>query len=172
MTIFGIDISEHQNGLSLVRARDEGISFAIIRTTDGTYRDSCYRSHVEDGKNAGLPLAAYHYLRHPAEGTSIEQQVATAVEVMGEHRLPIWLDCETPTRLSEQHVQRAKQCFEDRGIRVLGIYSYVPYWRVWPVVSRLRHSLGTYGWRPMGVTIRGTLLMFTPATMTGNGLIR
>lgn len=128
MTIFGIDISEHQNGLSLVRARDEGISFAIIRTTDGTYRDSCYRSHVEDGKNAGLPLAAYHYLRHPAEGTSIEQQVATAVDVMGEHRLPIWLDCETPTRLSEQHVQRAKQCFEDRGIRVLGVYSYVPYW--------------------------------------------
>ena len=44
MTVrFGIDVSEHQDGLSLVRAATEGIEFAIVRTTDGTYCDRTYR---------------------------------------------------------------------------------------------------------------------------------
>lgn len=155
MTLFGIDISEHQDGLSLAKARDQGITYAIIRATDGTHRDTVYRSHVEDGRRAGLPLAAYHYLRNPSEGTSIEQQVATAVEVMGEYRLPIWLDCETPARLSVQHIRRAKQCFEDRGIRVLGIYSYVPYWEGLPGGEPDTHEFGkvwvaAYGRNPRG----------------------
>ena len=70
-TIFGVDVSEHQDGMSLRRAADEGMKFAIIRTTDGTYKDRTYRSHLDDAGRAGLVTAAYHYLRNPSEGTSI-----------------------------------------------------------------------------------------------------
>lgn len=126
---FGVDVSKHQNGMPLTTAAREGMQFAIIRTTDGTYKDRVYRSHVEDGRNAGLVLAAYHYLRNPSEGTTVEQQVAASLEVMGKnHRLPVWLDVETPAGIHVDHIRRAKAAFEKAGIRVIGAYSYVPYW--------------------------------------------
>lgn len=128
-TIFGVDISEHQDGMPLTRAAEEGIQFAIVRTTDGTYKDRTYRSHVDDGRGAGLVLAAYHYLRNPSEGTTIRQQVDASLAVMGEHhRLPMWLDCETDAGLHPDHIREAKRLFEDAGIRVIGCYSYVPWW--------------------------------------------
>ena len=128
-TIFGVDVSEHQSGMSLKRAAAEGIRFAIIRTTDGTYRDRTYRSHVDDARSAGLILSAYHYLRNPAEGSTIRQQVDASLAVMGEHhRLPIWLDCETDAGLHPNHIREAKRLFEQAGIRVIGCYSYVPWW--------------------------------------------
>ena len=127
-TIYGIDISEHNDGLSCARAAREGIDFAIIRTTDGTYKDRCYRSHLEDAESAGLITAAYHYLRNPSEGTTIAQQVQAALEVMGDKRRPMWLDCETPAGLHVDHIRECKREFERHGVRVIGAYSYVPYW--------------------------------------------
>ena len=127
-TIYGIDISEHNDGLSCARAAREGIDFAIIRTTDGTYKDRCYRSHLEDAESAGLITAAYHYLRNPSEGTTIAQQVQAALEVMGDKKRPMWLDCETPAGLHVDHIRECKREFERHGVRVIGAYSYVPYW--------------------------------------------
>ncbi len=128
-TLFGVDVSEHQDGMSLAAAKREGIEYAIIRTTDGTYKDRCYRSHLEDAESAGLITAAYHYLRNPSEGTTIAQQVQAALEVMGDLKRPIWLDCETPAGLHVDHIREAKREFERRGVRVIGAYSYVPYWK-------------------------------------------
>lgn len=128
MTIFGVDVSEHQNGMSLAQAGREGVQFAIVRTTDGTYKDSCYRSHIIDAENGGLVTAAYHYLRRPTEGTSISSQVDASIQVMGNKKRPIWLDCETSAGLSVGDIRTAKKLFEERGVRVIGCYSYVPWW--------------------------------------------
>lgn len=126
--ILGIDISSWQNGMPLSRAKREGMEFVIVRTTDGTYRDICYRSHIQDAENNGLLTMAYHYLRNPNEGSSIAQQVNTALDVMGDLKRPIWLDCETPAGLHVNHIREAKRLFEAAGVRVIGCYSYVPYW--------------------------------------------
>ena len=80
--LFGVDVSEFQNGMALTRAKAEGMAYAIIRTTDGTYKDRVYRSHYDDAKNAGLEIMAYHYLRNPREGTTVAQQVQASLEVM------------------------------------------------------------------------------------------
>lgn len=128
MTIFGIDVSEHQDGMSLAQAKREGMSFAFIRTTDGTYRDSCYRSHLDDAEGAGLITAAYHFCRRPDEGTSVAQQVQASLDVMGDKVRPLWLDVETPGGFSGDLVAQFKAEFERRGVRVVGVYSYVPYW--------------------------------------------
>lgn len=127
-TIHGIDISEHNDGLSCARAKGEGIDFAIIRTTDGTYKDRCYRSHLEDAESAGLVTAAYHYLRNPSEGTTVAQQVQASLEVMGDKKRPVWIDVETPAGLHVDHIRQCKREFERHGVRVIGAYSYVPYW--------------------------------------------
>lgn len=75
MTIYGIDVSSWQNGLSLKQAKAEGIQFAIIRLCDGTYADPVFKSHLQDAESAGLLTSTYWYLRAPSEGTTIAQQV-------------------------------------------------------------------------------------------------
>lgn len=127
-TLFGVDVSEHQDGMSLKQAKQEGVDFAIIRTTDGTHRDRCYRSHLEDAESAGLVTAAYHYLRNPSEGTSVAQQVQASLEVMGDKKRPMWIDVETTAGLHVDHIRQCKHEFEKHGVHVIGAYSYVPYW--------------------------------------------
>lgn len=126
--LFGVDVSEHQDGMSLTRAAAEGIAYAIVRTTDGTYRDRTYRSHIEDAENGGLVTAAYHYLRAPSEGTSVAEQVAASVAVMGDLCRPVWIDVETEAGVHVNDIRECKRRFEDAGVRVIGCYSYVPYW--------------------------------------------
>ena len=154
--LFGVDVSEFQNGMALTRAKAEGMAYAIIRTTDGTYKDRVYRSHYDDAKNSGLEIMAYHYLRNPSEGTNVAQQVQASLEVMGDRRAPMWLDCETPAGLHVNHISEAKRAFEQAGVRVLGIYSYVPFWenQVAPAEPDT-HALGAvwvaaYGSNPHG----------------------
>lgn len=127
-TLFGVDVSEHQDGMSLKQAAREGMAFAIIRTTDGTYKDRTYRSHLEDAESAGMLTAAYHYLRNPSEGTSVAQQVQASIEVMGDKKRPMWIDVETEAGLHVDHIRACKREFEAQGVRVIGVYSYVPYW--------------------------------------------
>lgn len=131
MALFGIDVSEHQSGMNLLRAvRESDLSFVIMRTNDGDHADSCYRSHVDDARRSTAALAAYTYLRNPNEGSALKDQADTALSVMGDRwRLPIWLDCETRVGLSMEHIREVKRLFEAAGITVLGIYSYWPWWQ-------------------------------------------
>lgn len=157
MTIFGVDVSEHQNGMSLGLAKAEGIQFAIIRTTDGTYKDRVFQSHLADARGAGMVVAAYHYCRNPNEGTSIDAQVRASLEVMGANKLPMWLDCETNAGLSAAHIREFKQKFEAAGVRVIGTYSYVPWWEGKTIGGEPdSHEFGAfwvaaYGTNPRGV---------------------
>ncbi|MDU0478400.1 peptidoglycan DD-metalloendopeptidase family protein [Staphylococcus chromogenes] len=142
--LFGVDVSEHQNGLSLARARDEGISFAILRLCDGTHVDKTFRSHLEDAESAGLLVSTYWYLRAPSEGTTIAQQVDVIDQQMGGRRdLPVWIDVESvdkdlpeddPRRylLTGADVWEAKRELERRGYHVPGIYSGAWYWERMP----------------------------------------
>lgn len=65
MPLYGLDVSEHQNGMYLHRAQAEGYDFVIIRLCDGTYRDKVFGSHLQDAESAGLITSAYWYLRAP-----------------------------------------------------------------------------------------------------------
>lgn len=137
----GIDVSEHQDGLSLVQAAAEGIEFVVVRTTDGTYRDRTYASHIDDARRAGLPAEAYHYLRNPSEGTTVAEQVEASCAVMGEQVCPVWIDCETPAGLRLEHVRQARDEFAARGVPVAGIYTYPRYWR-WRMLSAATAEFG------------------------------
>lgn len=138
---FGIDISEHQDGLSLVQAATEGIEFVVVRTTDGTYHDRTYTSHVEDARRAGLPVEAYHYLRNPSEGTTVAEQVEASRAVMGEFVVSLWIDCETPAGLTVEHVREARDRFLAHGVPVAGIYTYPRYWR-WRMLGAATTEFG------------------------------
>ena len=123
---FGVDVSEHQDGLSLAAA---GVSFAVLRTTDGTYRDRVFASHLDDARAAGIAVETYHLLRNPSEGTTVAKQVDAALAVLGDFRAPMWLDCETPAGLSLDDVRLAHSLFTSAGVPVAGIYTSRRWWR-------------------------------------------
>lgn len=153
-TIFGIDISEHNDGLSCARAKQDGIDFAIIRLCDGTHVDKVFRSHLADAEQAGMLVSTYWYLRAPSEGTSIVQQVDVIDRQMGGRRdLPVWIDVESVDNrfppsdprhylLRGEDVWEAKRELERRGYRVPGVYSGAWYWERMPGGEPSMQGLG------------------------------
>lgn len=136
-TIFGVDVSEHQDGMSLAAAKREGMEFAILRLCDGTYRDKTFRSHLDDAENAGLLVSTYWYLRAPSEGSTIAQQVDVIDQQMGGRRdLGVWIDVESVAGdrklLTGDDVRAAKRELESRGYHVPGVYSGAWYWEQMP----------------------------------------
>lgn len=146
--IFGVDVSEHQDGMSLKRAKQEGISFAILRLCDGTYRDRTFSSHLKDAESAGLLVSTYWYLRAPSEGTTISQQVDVIDQQMkGRRDLSVWIDVESVSGsrklLTEKDVHAAKRELEKRGYTVAGIYSGAWYWEKMPGGEPSMDGLGS-----------------------------
>lgn len=148
---FGIDISEHQDGLSLRKAKAEGIEFVILRLCDGTYVDKTFRSHLEDAERNGLLVSTYWYLRAPSEGTSIAQQVDVIDRQLGGRKdLGVWIDVESVGQnqrklLTGDDVWAAKRELEKRGYYVPGIYSGAWYWEHMPGGEPSMDGLG-YLW--------------------------
>lgn len=120
----GVDVSEHQPAFDFA-----GFDFAILRTSYGTYRDHAFAEHLAGARSAGIDVAAYHYLRSAEEGTSIKEQVDTALAVMGEDPLPVWIDVESPAGLTLDDVAAARDAFSAAGVAVEGIYTTARYWR-------------------------------------------
>ena len=146
--IFGVDVSEHQDGMSLKRAKQEGISFAILRLCDGTYRDRTFSSHLKDAESAGLLVSTYWYLRAPSEGTTISQQVDVIDQQMkGRRDLSVWIDVESVSGsrklLTGADVHAAKRELEKRGYTVAGIYSGAWYWEKMPGGEPSMDGLGS-----------------------------
>ena len=153
-TLYGIDISEHNDGLSCVRAKQEGVEFAIIRLCDGTYVDPVFHSHLADAEQAGMLISTYWYLRAPSEGTTIAQQVDVIDQQMaGRRDLPVWIDVESIDErfppgdprhylLRGEDVWEAKRELERRGYRVPGVYSGAWYWENMPGGEPSMQGLG------------------------------
>ncbi|MHC9800971.1 GH25 family lysozyme [Corynebacterium diphtheriae] len=151
MTIYGVDVSVHQNGLSLVQAKKEGYDFCILRMCDGTFRDVAFRSHLVDAEVAGMLISVYWYLRAPSEGTTIAQQVDMIdSQLQGRKDLAVWIDVESVTKagiktLTGADVWAAKKELERRGYTVAGVYSGAWYWENMPGGEPSMQGLG-YLW--------------------------
>lgn len=81
MPVFGLDISHHQDlGLDLARARREGIEFVFLKATEGsTFVDPEFKANLAEARNAGLMVAAYHYVRSSAPASAQVAHIKTVV---------------------------------------------------------------------------------------------
>ncbi|MEO1264017.1 MAG: GH25 family lysozyme, partial [Bacteroidota bacterium] len=60
----GIDVSHFQCDLDWSALKNEGISFAFVKATEGeTYVDPCFHKNWANGQKEGLKLAPYHFYR-------------------------------------------------------------------------------------------------------------
>jgi len=101
MSIWGIDISNHQAGADLSRAKAAGCSFVFAKATEGgTYRDPYFAGFYAQAQALGLPIGAYHFAR-PGNGRTGAQEAAFFVATLGSRigQLPPVLDLED-TKLS------------------------------------------------------------------------
>jgi lysozyme len=60
--VHGTDVSKYQRTVDWSHARDNGISFAFIKATEGGDRvDSRFHEHWNNAKRSGVPRGAYHF---------------------------------------------------------------------------------------------------------------
>lgn len=122
-TLFGVDISNHQNGLSCRRVADEGFKFCMIKATEGTWLDPVFHSHLEDARSTGMHVGAYVYVRGE---TSAEEHARAAADHIGDTTVPIALDIEHNSGANPAHWKAIVSALEARGYRV--ILTYIPRW--------------------------------------------
>src|SRR6266540_1609441 len=72
--IKGIDVSNHQDRVDWTRVKADGISFAIVKASEGTtFADPKYEAHVTGAKTAGIQTGAYHFARPDTNSTDVRR---------------------------------------------------------------------------------------------------
>lgn len=103
----GIDISNHQAGLDLAKAKGAGIEFAICKLSEGrTYKDRQFDTFYQQAQSCGLPLGAYVY-SHATSPDAAVAEANAALLLLGGRELPlgIFMDVETNAQMEIQPVQ-------------------------------------------------------------------
>jgi lysozyme len=126
MPTFGLDLSHYQNlSLDLAQCRREGIEFVFLKSTEGnTFTDSAFASNLAEARNAGLLVAAYHYVRSAAAASD---QIALIRRVVPLD-VPVILDVEANSggvALTRDMVNRLQAV----GYRVPLLYLPRWYWQ-------------------------------------------
>lgn len=103
----GVDISNHQAGLDLAKAKSAGIEFAVCKLSEGrTYKDKQFDTFYQQARSCGLPLGAYVY-SHATTPDAAIAEANTALLLLGGRELPlgIFMDVETNAQMELPAVQ-------------------------------------------------------------------
>lgn len=133
MTLFGVDVSNHQGNFDFAAARAEGFVFASHKVTEGDYyRDPFWpRAREEMGRHFPGLFAGYHFARNDVP---VERQADTLLAHLGDPSIPVQLDYEdTQTRGSGSNLRALIAEIEARGMRVA--VNYLPRW-YWQSMGR------------------------------------
>ncbi len=115
--IQGIDISHHQGDIDWNKLRKENISFVFIKATEGgDFKDKKFQDNLENAKNNGLAVGAYHFYRLCKNG--LEQADNFIQTVPKIKSLPPVVDLEfdgnCQTNKAEEQIKREIQDFFDK----------------------------------------------------------
>ena len=95
MQKFGIDISKWQKGFDFDKAKEEGVSFAILRAAYSGKKDTQFDTFYKQCKEKGIQVGAYHYsMAETVEDA--EKEAAKMLEILSgkQFEYPIYLDVE------------------------------------------------------------------------------
>lgn len=127
-TLYGIDVSEWQDGLNLAGT---GVDFCIIRLAYGDYHpDDCAVSHTEDWETTGKPVSFYHYLTPWDDIGAQADLVKSQWDACGRHG-GVWIDVEEPG-ITRAQVVAFRDALRARGVLVIGSYSRANFWENLP----------------------------------------
>ncbi|WP_299707778.1 glycoside hydrolase family 25 protein [uncultured Pontibacter sp.] len=104
-TILGIDVSKYQRKINWEKVRDNDVSFAFIKATEGVkLKDSQFERNWEETQQVGIIRGAYHFYRpNVAPGEQARNFIETVVLQPGD--LPPVLDIEVRGRQPLNHLR-------------------------------------------------------------------
>jgi lysozyme len=104
-TILGIDVSKYQRKINWEKVRDNDVSFAFIKATEGVkLKDSQFERNWEGTHQVGIIRGAYHFYRpNVAPGEQARNFIETVVLQPGD--LPPVLDIEVRGRQPLNHLR-------------------------------------------------------------------
>lgn len=126
MTLYGIDVSNHQGNFDFAAAKREGFVFATHKVTEGdSYKDPYWpRAREQMAEHFPGLFGAYVFCRkasHP------EREADTLLAHLGDPKIPVQLDYEDTTGGGDIDDLRARiAAIEARGMRVFA--NYLPRW--------------------------------------------
>lgn len=134
MTLFLVDISRYQAGLSIAEVKKEGFAAVLARAStgyEGGSKDAQFATFKSQAAKAGILFAAYHFL-YPANQVSVAHQADVCAAAIGDTSIPVMIDHEpdgsgAPTPSVAAAVDFAGE-MRDRGYTVP--LWYLPHW-VW-----------------------------------------
>lgn len=132
MTTYGVDVSNHNAGLSLAAVKAQGYDFAIAKVTEGTgYVDPFYQGFRADAQKAKMLFAGYHLL-HRGQA---RKQADLFCTHLGDVTIPGMIDFE-PMGNSKPRMRDAiaflARC-EKHGVHIT--LDYLPEW-YWQAIGR------------------------------------
>ena len=88
--IFGIDISGWQPAdMDMAQAKSEGYEFCVVKATEGphpdgrTYDNVYYEKQLQNARDAGMVVGAYHYLVEADTKTQVDHFLEVVANVEG-----------------------------------------------------------------------------------------
>jgi len=96
-TVEGIDVFDGQGPIDWVATAGDGVAFAMIKATQGTYDvQSTFPYNWAQSRAAGLRRGAYHFFDPTEDGVAQAQAFLSAVGPLAAGDLPAMLDVECP----------------------------------------------------------------------------
>jgi GH25 family lysozyme M1 (1,4-beta-N-acetylmuramidase) len=96
-TVEGVDVFEGQGSIDWTLVKNAGVSFAMIKATQGTYNtQSTFSFNWSHAKSAGLSRSAYHFFDPTEDGIAQAQHYLSVVGAPAADDLPPMLDIECP----------------------------------------------------------------------------
>lgn len=133
MSIRGIDVSDYQPNVDWKAVADEGITFAIIKATEGrTFVAEVFDSYWKQCKANGIQRGAYHFFRPASDPKGQADNFLKTVK-LEPGDLPPVLDIETTDGMDSQTLcDRAQQWVDiiERETKFQPIiYTYPGFWQ-------------------------------------------
>lgn len=138
----GIDISYWQDNVDLQKAKADGVQFVILREGYRKTVDKRFLDNVQKAKNAGLPVAVYHFI-YTDGATTVENAQATVANMKkaGLDVAQTWVfaDLEYDTWTKNGETCTKDKCslytleyiraLESLGCKKIGVYMNIDYYR-------------------------------------------
>lgn len=133
--VLGIDISTWQRGYPYIRARKEGVKFAILRAGFSRTKDNMFETHYKNAKAQGWGVGAYWYT-YAKSVSEAKKEVAIFLNVIKGKKFeyPIYLDIEDSSirrigrNTLNEIVKVYGEAIEKAGY-YFGVYSNVDWYR-------------------------------------------
>ncbi|HEY3817669.1 MAG TPA: GH25 family lysozyme [Polyangiaceae bacterium] len=98
VSVEGVDVASGQGAIDWTSVKGDGVDFAIMKATQGTYYTaSTFAADWSGSKTAGVLRSPYHFFDPTEDGALQAQFFLSVVGTLGAGDLPAMLDIECPT---------------------------------------------------------------------------